>query len=129
MKAIAAAAAACMLLAGCATSSKDVATAYVHPLKFKFHDCDQLAMEAHRVAGRARELAPRLDQAANNDAIMTGVGMVLFWPAMLFLGRNESQEAEYAYLKGQAEAIQEAAIARKCAWLAAPGAAPVVRQQ
>jgi outer membrane murein-binding lipoprotein Lpp len=113
MKAIAAAVAVC-LLAGCATSSKDVTAAYIHPLKFKFHDCEQLAQEAHRVSGRARELAPRVDQAANNDAMLTGVGMILFWPALLFLGRNEQQEAELSYLKGQADAIQEAGIARKC---------------
>lgn len=114
LKKTAALTALCILVSGCATSSKDLSAAYIHPLKFKFHDCEQLAMEAHRVAGRAREVAPRVDQAANNDAILTGVGMVLFWPALLFLGRNEAQEAEYSYLKGQADAIQEAGIARKC---------------
>jgi hypothetical protein len=39
----------------------------------------------------------------------------LFWPAAFALGGNQAQEAEYARLKGEADAIHQAAIAKKCA--------------
>ena len=43
-----------------------------------------------------------------------GVGMILFWPALFALGGTKEQEAEYGRLKGEYEAIQQAAIAKKC---------------
>lgn len=101
-------------LAGCATSSKDVASTYVSPLQYQGHDCDQLAAESQRVQGRANQLAGRLDQAASNDkAIMAG-GIILFWPALFALGGTKEQEAEYGRLKGEADAVQQAAIQKRC---------------
>lgn len=101
-------------LGGCATASKDVATAYVSPVQYQSYDCQQLAAESQRVVQRVQELGGHLDQAARNDAALVGVGVVLFWPALFALGGTKSQEAEYGRLKGEAEAVQQAAVARKC---------------
>lgn len=111
---LAAAVSASLVLAGCATSSKDVATAYVSPLQYQNHDCDQLRMEAQRVQVRVNQIGGRLDEAASNDKAIMGVGMILFWPALFALGGTKQQEAEYARLKGEYEAILQAATARKC---------------
>ena len=44
-----------------------------------------------------------------------GVGLVLFWPALIFLeGGDGPEAAEYAQLKGNYEALQDNAILRKC---------------
>lgn len=119
-RAFASALAAATALAGCATASKDVAPAHVSPLQYQSYDCQQLGNEAERVQRRVLELGGRLDEAAANDKTLAGVGMVLFWPALFALGGTKQQEAEYARLKGEHEAIEQAALHKQCG---APGAA------
>ena len=101
-------------LAGCATSSKDIAATYVSPMQYQSYDCDQLASETQRVQVRVNQLGGRLDEAASNDKAITGAGVILFWPALFALGGTEQQEAEYARLKGEYDAVQQAAVLKKC---------------
>lgn len=68
---------------------------------------------------RVNQLGGRLDEAASNDKAITGVGMVLFWPALFALGGTKQQEAEYARLKGEYDAIQQTAITKKCSGIIA----------
>ena len=70
--------------------------------------------EAQRVHGLANQLAGRLDEAASNDKVLMGVGMVLFWPVLFALGGTKQQEADYARLNGEYSALQQAMIAKKC---------------
>jgi len=63
-----------------------------------------------RVHNRALQLAGRLDEAAQNDKILTGVGLILFWPALFALGGTKEQETEYARLRGENEALQQVAV-------------------
>lgn len=113
-KKVAALLAAVIAVTGCATGSKDIATAYVSPIQYQNYDCSQIGLEAQRLTGRMQQLGGRLDEAASNDRAIVGVGVVLFWPALFALGGTKQQEAEYARLKGEAEALQQAAVARKC---------------
>lgn len=101
-------------LAGCATSSKDVTTSYVSPVQFQSYDCDQIQSEALRIQARVSQLGGRLDEAATHDQQIAGVGLILFWPALFALGGTKQQEAEYARLKGEYDAIQQSAVAKKC---------------
>lgn len=108
---IAAGGAVLVVLAGCATASKDIASTYASPLQYQNYDCQQLGMEQQRVNSRITQLGGRLDEAASNDKAITGVGMILFWPALFALGGTKQQEAEYARLKGEYDAVSQAAIA------------------
>jgi hypothetical protein len=108
-----------LILSGCATSSDKIATAYVSPLQYQSYDCDQLTSESVRLNQRVMALQGQVDKAAANDKAVTGVGMILFWPALFALGGNTQQEAEYGRLKGEYEAIQQSAVAKKC-----PGMVP-----
>ena len=110
-------------LVGCSTASKNISAAYVSPLTYQSYDCDQLTAEATRVTARANQLAGRLDEAAANDKALVGVSMLLFWPAAFALGGTKEQEAEFARLKGERDAIEQAMIQKKCA-MPAPAAAP-----
>jgi hypothetical protein len=103
-----------LAITGCATASKDIAPVSVSPLLYESYGCDQLSAELARVHARSVQLGGRLDQAASNDAALTTAGMILFWPALFFLGGTRQQEAEYARLKGEADAIQQAAIGKRC---------------
>lgn len=111
---MAATVAAALCLAGCATASKDIATAYVSPMQYQSYDCAQLTAESVRLQQRVSQLGGRLDQAAANDKAIVGVGAILFWPALFALGGTKEQEAEYARLKGEHDAIQQTAIGKKC---------------
>lgn len=106
--------------AGCATSSKDISSAYVSPLQYQGYECPQLAAEASRVQQRVNQLGGRLDQAASNDKALVGVGMILFWPALFALGGTKEQEAEFARLKGEYDAVQQTSIQKKCEPVVAP---------
>lgn len=112
---------ACM---GCATSSKDIAPAYISPMQYQSYDCDQLAGELGRIQTRVNQLTGRLDEAATNDKVLMGVGLILFWPALFALGGTKQQEAEYARLRGEYDALQQVAIQKKCPF-ATPGTTPV----
>lgn len=115
-----------LVLAGCSTASKDISSTYVSPMQYQSYDCNQLTMEAQRIQIRVVELGGRLDQAASNDKAIMGVGVILFWPALFALGGTKQQEAEFARLKGEYDAVQQAAIEKKCSLLPAAPAAPAV---
>ncbi|MFO0752971.1 MAG: hypothetical protein U0411_06565 [Thermodesulfovibrionales bacterium] len=101
-------------LSACATSPDSIQSAYVSPLQYKGYDCDQIIEESSRVARRVGELNGSLTRKASNDAVATGVGLVLFWPALLFIKGNGPEAQEFARMKGEYEALEKTAIERKC---------------
>jgi len=102
------------VLAGCASSAKDVSSNYVSPLLFQSYDCERLLAEAWRVQYKADQLGSRLNKASTNDAVITVASGLLFWPGLFFLGGTKNEEAEFARLKGTYDAIQQAASEKKC---------------
>lgn len=111
-----------LIVAGCASSSKDIAGAYISPMQYQNYDCDQLSAEATRLGVRVQQLGGRLDEAASNDKALTAVSLILFWPAAFALGGNKTQETEYARLKGEFDALQQAAVVKRCAGVMPPPA-------
>lgn len=105
---------------GCSTSSKNISASYVSPLQFQSYDCDQLSSEAQRIQARVSELTGRLDKAANNDKWIMTAGLLLAWPALFALGGTKEQEAEYARLKGEYDAIHQSAVLKKCPGVITP---------
>lgn len=72
-------------------------------------------MESDRVGRRVNSMYDQLRREANADAWQTGVGLVLFWPALFFLeGGDGPEAAEYRQLKGEYEALQSVSVAKKC---------------
>ena len=54
------------------------------------------------------------DQKSTNDKVAMGVGLVIFWPALLFTKGNDENTAELARLKGHMDAIEQASIHKRC---------------
>ena len=102
-----------LVASGCATGSRDIASSYTSPIQYQSYDCNQMASEAQRLQTRVSQLGGRLDEAAMNDKALVGVGLILFWPALFALGGTKQQEAEYARMKGEHDALQQSAIAKK----------------
>jgi hypothetical protein len=101
-------------MAGCAQQPKDIAPSYVSPLLYENLTCEQLVVEGQRVSARAAEVTGTQQQKASNDAVAMGVGLVLFWPALFFIKGDTQTAGEVARLKGEMDAIQQAATARNC---------------
>lgn len=101
-------------IGACASSSDEITPQYVSPLNYQHYSCTQLRQEGQRVSQRASELAGTVDNYAKDDAILTGVAVVLFWPAVFFVEGDGAEASEYARLKGERDAIESAAIEKDC---------------
>lgn len=101
-------------VSGCAQKSENITAAYVSPVAYQGFTCRQIREEATRVNARAAQAMGLQDKAATNDAVATGVALVLFWPAAFFISGNRENGAEVARLKGELEALEQANIRKNC---------------
>jgi hypothetical protein len=101
-------------LCDCASRSSDIAAGYVSPLQYDTYNCRQLAEEAQRVSQRAAIAAGVQDQKATSDTVATTVGVIIFWPALFFIGGDKGNAAELARLKGEMDAIEQTSIRKNC---------------
>ena len=102
------------LLAGCASSPKNIKAAYVSPTKYQALSCDQLAMERSAVLYRSNIVYHSLRKRADTDAAVMGVGSVLFLPALFFLKGNGAKAAEFAQLQGDYNVLRLNSEDRGC---------------
>lgn len=101
-------------LAGCAQKAEDVTATYISPMAYQSYSCKQIAQEASRVSGRVGELSGVQNKKASDDAVATGIALVVFWPAAFFIKGDKQTAAELARLKGELEALEQASIRKKC---------------
>jgi hypothetical protein len=99
---------------GCASTSDEVGSIYVSPLTYQSYNCQQIGQEAERVSRRAAEIAGVQDSKATSDAVMTGVGLVLFWPSLFFIKGDGQSAAELGRLKGEFETLEKVSIEKNC---------------
>lgn len=105
---------AAILLAGCATKSTDIAPSYVSPMQYQSFSCQQLTLEAQRVSTRVAQVSGQQDEKAKDDAGKMAVGLVLFWPALIFMDGDDQVASEVARLKGEMDALEQANIQKNC---------------
>jgi hypothetical protein len=104
-----------LTVSACAKRADTIAAAYVSPYQFESFTCPQLAEEAQRLSHRASQVAGAQDEKATRDTVATTVGVVVFWPALFFIGGNDQQTAELARMRGELEAIEQVSIRKRCA--------------
>jgi len=113
-----------IILSGCATSSENLHAPYISPAQFQTYSCDELSSEIERIQTRVSQLTGKSnDKNSTKDKWILGADLSLSWAALFALGGTEEQEAEYAQLKSEYDAIQQSAIAKKC-----PGIIPPVEK-
>lgn len=108
-----------LLATGCASGSKDIRAAYVSPMTYENYSCQQLVTENERLQRQLSSVAGDVDKKAHGDKVKMGVGLVLFWPTLFFLKGDGVEAQEYARLKGEHEAFEEAYVRKNCANAAA----------
>lgn len=105
---------AALALTACASSPDSISAQYVSPLQYQNYSCEQLGAESQRIGTRVAEVTGQQQAKSTSDAVATGVGVVLFWPALFFLGSGSDKKEELSRLKGESDAIQQAAIQKSC---------------
>lgn len=98
------------VLGACAKDPDSIAPSYISDVAYRPLSCQDLAIEASRLNGALSSASTQQEQARTNDAV--GV----FWlglPVSSLSGDNVAPEI--ARLKGEIEAVNRAAMAKKCA--------------
>jgi len=109
-----AACAAAVLAAGCATRAVDVRPEPANPADFAAWDCARIDDELDAVQQRAADVAYAVDERAGNNVVALGLGISIFWPAMLAMRPDGLEAAELARLKGRYEALKAAHQGKGC---------------
>jgi polygalacturonase len=104
----------CAALGGCASTSAEITPAYVSPVIYQGHTCQQLALEAQSISARAATLSGAQDSQRTKDQWSTAAAVVIFWPAAFLVGGDKQAAGELAQMKGQMVAVEQASIAKKC---------------
>ena len=106
---------AALALAGCATRAVDVKPVPANPADFALWGCDRVHDEADRVQQQAAELAYAVDERAGQNIMALGLGLTVFWPAILAMRPVGLEADELARFKGRYEALLVAAQRQGCA--------------
>lgn len=97
---------AAVILPGCATRPDNVVASSVSSSRYADRTCKSLVRELDEVQDALRVQSAKLNDKANQDAVVTGVGVILFWPVLFALGNNAGLEGDVARLKGEEQAIR-----------------------
>lgn len=103
-----------LLAAGCATRPEDVRPEPADPAAFASMDCMALYDEADRMRLRAAQLAYALDERAGTNIVALGMGVTVFWPALLAMRPAGPDALELARLKGRDDALRSTLATKGC---------------
>jgi hypothetical protein len=99
---------------GCATRSVNVAPLATDSAEFLNWTCPRIQDEIDVVQVRAVNVAWDVDERVGGNMIALGIGVTVFWPALLAMRSDGPEASELARLKGRFEALQIAARQRRC---------------
>lgn len=102
-------------LAGCATRSAEVKPVPASPADFAGWSCIRIDNELDVVQQRAADVAYSVDERAGINILALGIGVTVFWPALLAMRPDGLEAADLGRLKGRDEALRGAAAAQGCA--------------
>lgn len=102
-------------ISGCvASSGNNYHAPYISSTQFQTYTCGELSAEIERIQTRVSQLMGKQNGGATKDKWTLGTDLSLSWAALFALGGTKEQEAEYAQLKSEYDAIQKSAFAKKC---------------
>ena len=103
-----------LAVAGCATRSADVRPAPASPDEFAAWSCTAIDDELDAVQLRAADVAYAVDERVGSNIMALGVGLTIFWPALLAMRPDGLEAADLARLKGRYEALLTASRRQGC---------------
>ncbi len=102
------------VLAGCATRAVDVRPKPDDPAAYADWDCERLFEASDQVQLQAADVAYAVDTVVGNNMVALGLGVMVFWPALLAMQPDGPDAAQLASLKGRFEALRSVADSRHC---------------
>ena len=102
-----------LLTTACATQPSEIAPTYISPSMFSAMSCPALRNEATRINAQVASLTGIQQAAADSDGAMMGIGMLIFWPALLGL-KGDDNAPQLAQMRGMADAINAAGLQKGC---------------
>lgn len=103
-----------VVLAGCATSPKNIGSTHVSTAQYSGYSCEQIGAEMARVNRKIAEVSGKQVKAAKKDKVATGITVVTFNPLFLFFLSNNDNKEELKNLKGEYEALERLWIEKEC---------------
>ena len=97
--------AAALTLAACAQSPASIEAQQVSAVPYQGMSCAQARSENARIQNRLAAVTAQQESRAASDAMMMGVGLLLFAPAVLFVGHGHDHADEIGRLRGEAQAV------------------------
>lgn len=101
-------------LIGCASHPDKIDAAYVSTLKYEPYSCAQIAIEIEAVEQRTDALYQALRRTRRADNWQAGVGLLLLPTLFALEGGDGPVASEYAFLKGDYEALRHASLLKQC---------------
>ncbi len=101
-------------LGACALRAVDVRPSPANPADFATWGCDRIHDEQDAVQQRAADLAYTVDERAGNNILALGVGVTVFWPALLAMRPVGLEAEELSRLMGRFEALVAAERRQAC---------------
>jgi hypothetical protein len=101
-------------LVGCATRSAEVVPRATDPAAYVGWDCARLHDKIDTVQQRAADVAYAVDSRVGNNMIALGLGVTVFWPALLAMRPDGLEASELADLKGRYEALRTVVARQSC---------------
>ncbi len=101
-------------LLGCASHPDKIDAAYVSNLKYESYSCAQIATEMENVELRTDALYQQLRRTRRGDNWQAGVGLLLLPTLFALEGGDGVEASEYAFLKGDYEALRYASQQKLC---------------
>jgi hypothetical protein len=98
----------------CASNPDKIDAAYVSSLKYEAFSCTQIALEIEAVEFRTDTLYQELRKTRRADNWQAGVGILLLPTLFALEGGDGVEASEYAFLKGDYEALQQASTQKLC---------------
>jgi hypothetical protein len=103
-----------LLTSACATASEDVRANFQPATMYEADSCETLGTKISAVKDEVYKVSGQQDQKRKIDQGATGVGAILFWPALLAIPLTKDHKRELADLKGKYEAMVRAGESKHC---------------
>lgn len=101
-------------LAGCAQHSNKIEASYVSPNAFSGRSCSQLTNERNQIVHKVNQLSVDQNKSATNDAVLTGVALLVFWPAAIALAATKDNATAVSAAKGNYDAVTARMVSQGC---------------
>lgn len=103
-----------LTLGACVSQPEKIQSSYISPSTYAGRNCNQLMSERNEIVGRVNMLTAQQKKAANNDAVATGVALLLFWPAAFALAASNDSSTALSSAKGHYDAVTQQMRTQGC---------------